>query len=111
MDSCLRANTWTVDLKALVVMPDHVHMVFTPLVDPERAEVFSLARITKAIKNTSAHLINRRLGSPGRVWQEARDRPVRAAVDVLAGPPGPAQVWQDTGTGPLAGGAGAYLLW
>jgi hypothetical protein len=41
----------------------------------------------------------------------ARDRPVRAAVDVRAGPPGPAQVWPDTGSGPLAGGAGAYLLW
>ena len=80
MDSCLRANTWTVDLKALVVMPDHVHMVFTPLVDPERAEVFSLARITKAIKNTSAHLINRRLGSPGRVWQEESfDRVLRVS--------------------------------
>jgi len=32
--------------------------------------VFSLARITKAIKGTSAHLINRELGRAGRVWQE-----------------------------------------
>ena len=70
MDATLRANQWTIDLRAVVVMPDHVHMVFTPLVDIERSEVFSLARITKAIKGTSAHLINRQLGRPGRVWQE-----------------------------------------
>ena len=61
-------------------MPDHVHMVFTPLVDLEKSEVFSLARITKAIKGTSAHLINRELGSTGRVWQEESfDRVLRVS--------------------------------
>ena len=70
MDTCLRANTWTIDLRALVVMPDHVHMIFTPLVDVEKSEIFSLARITKGIKGTSAHLINRQLGRTGQVWQE-----------------------------------------
>jgi REP element-mobilizing transposase RayT len=57
MDTSMRANEWTIDLRALVVMPDHIHMIFTPLVDVENAEVFSLARITKGIKGTSAHLI------------------------------------------------------
>jgi len=80
MDACFRANTWTIDLRAVVVMPDHVHMIFTPLTDPERFEVFSLARITKAIKSTSAHLINRRLGRRGRVWQEESfDRVLRVS--------------------------------
>jgi len=51
-------------------MPDHVHIIFTPLVDIQKSEVLLLARITKAIKGPSAHLINRRLGRPGRVWQE-----------------------------------------
>jgi putative transposase len=51
-------------------MPDHVHMIFTPLVDVEKSEIFSLARITKGIKGTSAHLINRQLGKTGQVWQE-----------------------------------------
>ena len=75
MDASLRANQWTIDLQTLMVMPDHVHMIFTPLVDLERAEIFSLARITKAIKGTAAHLINRQLGRPGRVWQaESFDR-------------------------------------
>jgi len=64
-------------------MPDHVHMIFTPLVDVERAEIFSLARITKAIKGTSAHLINRQLGRPGRVWQEESfDRVLRVSEKV-----------------------------
>ena len=61
MDGCLRANQWTIELRAIVVMPDHAHMIFTPLVDIEKSEVFSLARITKAIKGTSAHLINRQV--------------------------------------------------
>jgi len=68
METSMRANEWTIDLRALVVLPDHIRMIFTPLVDVENAEVFSLARITKGI--TSAHLINRQLGRPGCVWQE-----------------------------------------
>ncbi len=80
MDASLRANQWTIDLRAIVVMPDHVHMIFTPLVDIQRSEVFALARITKAIKGTSAHLINRKLGRPGRVWQEESfDRVLRVS--------------------------------
>jgi len=66
----MRAHQWTIDLNALVVMPDHVHMVFVPKIDLQKLEVFSLAQITKAIKGTSAHLINRKLGRVGRVWQE-----------------------------------------
>ena len=50
--------------------PDHVHMVFVPKIDMPKLEVFSLARITEAIKGASAHLTNRELGRAGRVWQE-----------------------------------------
>jgi len=66
----MRANQWAVELNAVVVMPDHVHMVFVPKIDMQKLEMFSLARITKAIKGASAHLINRELGRAGRVWQE-----------------------------------------
>jgi putative transposase len=39
-----------------------------------------LAGITRAIKGTSAHLINRQLGSLGRVWQEESfDRVLRVS--------------------------------
>jgi REP element-mobilizing transposase RayT len=48
----------------------HVHMIFMPLIDQLRSEVIPFARITKAIKGASAHLINRQLGHKGTVWQE-----------------------------------------
>ena len=55
-------------------------MIFTPLPDLERAEVFWLAGITRALKGTSAHLINRQLGRLGRVWQEESfDRVLRVS--------------------------------
>ena len=61
-------------------MPDHVHMVFIPRIDSERREIFPRARITKAIKGSSAHLINRELGKSGRVWQEESfDRVLRSS--------------------------------
>ena len=53
-----------------VVMPDHAHMIFVPIVDEGRNEMVSLARITQAIKSSSAHIINHRLGRKGRIWQE-----------------------------------------
>ncbi|MDP9162255.1 MAG: transposase [Acidobacteriota bacterium] len=70
LDACVRAHKWTIDLRAVIVMPDHIHMIFFPRIDRERLGVYSLARITKAIKSTSAHRINQQLGRSGRVWQE-----------------------------------------
>jgi putative transposase len=61
-------------------MPDHVHMIFTPRVDHTASEVFSLARITKAIRDASSHLINRKLNRTGRLWQEESfDRVLRCS--------------------------------
>jgi REP element-mobilizing transposase RayT len=80
LNCCLHEDQVTVDLHAVVVMPDHVHMIFTPLVDHAISEVVSLARITKAIKGASAHLINRCLGRTGTVWQEESfDRVLRCS--------------------------------
>jgi REP element-mobilizing transposase RayT len=80
LDVCIRADQWTIDLLAVVVMPDHVHMIFTPRVDYAASEVFSLARITKAIKGASSHLINRKLNRTGRLWQEESfDRVLRCS--------------------------------
>src|SRR5205809_1033898 len=70
MGTGMRANEWRGERNAVVVMPDHVHMVFVPKIDMQKLEMFSLARITKAIKGASAHLINRELGRAERVWQE-----------------------------------------
>jgi putative transposase len=76
----MAAEGVTVDLRAVVVMPDHVHVIFVPRTNVDNSEVTSLARITKAMKGASAHLINRRLGRTGRVWQEESfDRVLRSS--------------------------------
>jgi REP element-mobilizing transposase RayT len=65
-------------LQAAVVMPDHVHLIFTPLVNSEKREVYSLGQIMDAIKGASAHRANRELERMGRVWQtESFDRVLR----------------------------------
>ena len=51
-------------------MPDHVHLILTPLVDERRQQIFSLIEITRTIKGVSARAINQRLGRHGVVWQE-----------------------------------------
>jgi len=44
------------------MMPDHVHLIFTPLIDFAEMEVWSLAKIMNSIKSASAHKINEALG-------------------------------------------------
>ena len=61
-------------------MPDHVHMIFTPLVDHENMEVYSLAEVMDGIKGASAHKINHALGRKGRLWQpESFDHVLRSS--------------------------------
>ena len=70
------------DLHAAVVMPDHVHIILTPLTDVARALVIPLAEIMKAIKGGSAHAINLRRGR-GTVWQEESFHHVLRSSDSL----------------------------
>ncbi len=73
------------DLRVAVVMPDHVHMIFTPLIARQAMEVCSLAEIMDAIKGSSAHKINRALGRKGRVWQaESFDHVLRSSESLDA---------------------------
>lgn len=66
-------------------MPDHVHLIFTPLVNLEKAAVCSLAEITDAIKGASAHKINRAIHRKGRVWQaESLDHVLRSSESLAA---------------------------
>jgi REP element-mobilizing transposase RayT len=66
-------------------MPDHIHLIFTPRVDAQRKEVYSLAHIMNAIKGASAHKVNNALHRSGRVWQtESFDHVVRCSVSVDA---------------------------
>ena len=66
-------------------MPDHVHLIFVPLIDEGRKEVCSLARILDAIKGASAHKINRAMQRSGKVWQtESFDHVVRSSQSLDA---------------------------
>ena len=60
------------DLRAWVIMCNHVHMLIDPRAD--------MSRITKSIKNYSARQANAILGRTGPFWQtESYDRWVRGA--------------------------------
>jgi len=69
IEHCLRDNGVRYRLHGAVVMPDHVHMILTPLRD-ERGAVFGIAEIMNGLKGASAHTINRALKRRGPVWQE-----------------------------------------
>jgi putative transposase len=76
IDTCLAGNGRKFCLYAVVVMPDHVHMVLAPKYDDNGP--VSIAEIMQAIKGASAHRINKTLGRMGRVWQEESfDRALR----------------------------------
>ncbi|MGA6984808.1 MAG: transposase [Terriglobales bacterium] len=78
LGSCLHDIDIKIDVKVVVVMPDHVHMIFTSLGNDQAREVYSLAEIMESIKGASAHKINRQLGRAGKVWQtESFDRVLR----------------------------------
>jgi REP element-mobilizing transposase RayT len=65
-------------MHALVIMPDHVHMVMTPLLD-DHGNTFGLAQIMNGIKGSSAHAVNRLLRRSGHVWQsESFDHVLRS---------------------------------
>jgi REP element-mobilizing transposase RayT len=70
-------------------MPDHVHMIFTPLKD-EQGNTYGLAEILKGIKGSSARSINKKLGRQGSVWQDESfdhvlrsDESIRAKVEYI----------------------------
>jgi REP element-mobilizing transposase RayT len=68
LQHCLHDHKRKLQVHGTVVMPDHVHLAFTPLSDSE-GNVFSLAEILGAIKGASAHRINQALHRRGKVWQ------------------------------------------
>ncbi len=66
-------------------MPDHVHMIFTPLVNTQAMEIYSLAEIMDAVKGASAHKINKIVGHKGQVWQaESFDHVLRSSESLDA---------------------------
>jgi REP-associated tyrosine transposase len=58
-----------IHLHALVVMPNHVHMLMKPLRDKD-GWPFPLVDILQCFKGATAHQINKLLGTSGPVWEE-----------------------------------------
>lgn len=69
LEGCLRQNGNQFDLHAAVVMPDHVHLIYSPL-RREDGWSYTLPEIMKAIKGRVARQINVALQRSGPVWQE-----------------------------------------
>ncbi len=73
-EHCLFENGRKVRMHAFVVMPDHVHMLFTPLEDGQ-GRLHALAKIMNGIKGASSHSVNKLLKRTGTLWEpESFDR-------------------------------------
>jgi len=74
---CLHDHRRKLWVHGVIVMTDHVHMVFTPLRDSQ-GSTFGMAEIMNGIKGASAHRVNKALKRKGSVWQdESYDRVLR----------------------------------
>lgn len=69
LERCLFDHGRHYRLHAVVVMPEHVHLLLTPLED-EKGWPYGLPLILKQLKGTSARSVNKLSGSCGPVWQE-----------------------------------------
>lgn len=58
-----------VRLYAVVVMPDHAHLLLSPRRNPEKWP-YPLVDILQCLKSTTAHRINKLLHRSGPVWQD-----------------------------------------
>jgi REP element-mobilizing transposase RayT len=75
---CIHDDGKRFELHAAVVMPDHAHMLLTPLRERE-GWPYALPEILKLIKGVSARSVNKLLGGSGPVWQdESFDHVVRS---------------------------------
>jgi REP element-mobilizing transposase RayT len=80
-EHCLFENGRKIQMHAFVVMPDHVHMLFTPLLDQE-GRPHALAKTMNGIKGASSHSVNKLLHRRGVLWEpESFDRIPRSAAD------------------------------
>jgi REP element-mobilizing transposase RayT len=69
LEHCRREHGKRVSLDALVVMPDHVHLLFRPLRN-DQGWPNPLVDILQCLKGATAHLINKHLDRSGPVWEE-----------------------------------------
>jgi REP element-mobilizing transposase RayT len=84
LDCCRIADGRTVDLQAVVVMPDHVHILFTPRED-DHGEPYSIPEIMQAIKGAAAHRVNRLRARSGPLFQAESFDHIPRSVDRTCG--------------------------
>jgi valyl-tRNA synthetase len=77
LSACKHWDGERLELHACVVMPDHVHMLFSPF-EKSKGEWYSLSELMHSIKSFSSHAINKARVASGKFWQdESYDRIVR----------------------------------
>ena len=67
LDCCRYVHGRTALLHGVVVMPDHVHLILTPLPD-ENGQAWRLERILQGIKGVSVRKVNLLLHREGPLW-------------------------------------------
>jgi REP element-mobilizing transposase RayT len=83
-ECCLKENACKFDLHTVIVMPDHAHLLLSPLRDGNGWN-FNLPEIMHDIKGACARKINVLLGRSCPVWQEEFFDHVLRSTDTLAG--------------------------
>ncbi len=74
LNACHHWHGQRLELHAAVVMPDHVHLLFSPFVTSP-GQWHSLAEIMHSIKSFTSHEVNKRRNTSGPLWQdESYDR-------------------------------------
>jgi putative transposase len=81
-DACLYWHGQRLIMHVATIMPDHVHMVFRPLRQPEGSWP-SLSSIMQGIKGYTSREINKARGVAGTLWQpEYHDRVLRTSAEI-----------------------------
>jgi putative transposase len=70
LQTCIYEHNRRIQLHAVVVMPDHVHMVLEKKFDSADQRTPALGEIMHSIKGASSHAINKLLDRRGPLWQE-----------------------------------------
>jgi REP element-mobilizing transposase RayT len=65
LNHCLHDHGKKIQMHGAVVMPDHVHLIFTQLRDLS-GNIFGLAEIMNGIKGASSHSVNKALNAEAR---------------------------------------------
>ena len=80
-DSLHYRDTQVYTLLTFCIMPNHVHVIFTPLPESEKT-YYAVAKIMQSLKGYTAYEANRILGRQGAFWQhESYDHVVRSAAE------------------------------